>query len=129
MRGLSSNQIISIAFFLTAIFISLVLSGIPALISNRDAEMPSFYREGMSQGERQTQNAAKAAADKAKKAAEALKKAAEARAKALETAKKNCKTPNIWDGNICKTETTTDFRTGQPRIKATTGKQSASLKK
>ena len=51
MRGLSSNQIISIAFFLTAIFISLALTGVPALISNRDAEMPSFYREGMTKKE------------------------------------------------------------------------------
>jgi hypothetical protein len=128
MRGLSSNQIVSIAFFLTAIFISLALSRIPALISNRDAEMPSFYMEGMSQGERRIQQAAKAAAEKAKKAAEAAKKAAAARAKALETAKKNCKTPNTWNGSMCITKLVPKSL-GALSVKATGGKQSASLKK
>ncbi len=128
MRGLSSNQIISIAFFLTAIFISLALSGIPALISNRDAEMPSFYLEGMSQGERRIQQAAKAAAEKAQKAAEAAKKTAAARVKALETAKKNCKAPNTWNGSMCIT-TPQKKTLGATTVKATTGKQSASLSK
>ena len=121
MRGLSSNQIASIAFFLTTIFISLALSRVPMLISSRDAEMPSFYQEGMSQGEKQRQQAAK-------KAAEAAKKAAEARAKALATAKKNCRLPNTWNGSACITKTAPK-PLGAQTVKASAGKQSASLKK
>ena len=128
MRGLSSNQIASIAFFLTTIFISLALSRVPMLIISRDAEMPSFYQEGMSQGEKQRQQAAKKAAEAAKKAAEAAKKAAEARAKALATAKKNCRLPNTWNGSACITKTAPK-PLGAQTVKASAGKQSASLKK
>ena len=62
MRGLTSNQIASIAFFLTTIFISLALSRVPMLISSRDAEMPSFYQEGMNKNTKAAAAATKAAA-------------------------------------------------------------------
>lgn len=46
MTGLRPNQIVSIAFLLTAIFIALALSRIPVLKSKMDTEMPVFYQEG-----------------------------------------------------------------------------------
>lgn len=119
MRGLSSNQIISIAFFLTAIFISLALSGIPALISNRDAEMPSFYREGATT---KTQTAAAKAKTAAKKPTPPppIKKAAA-------TKPVKCSSNQTLTNGICVAKQTT--KVGALSVKPTTGKQTASLSK
>ncbi len=112
MRGLSSNQIISIAFFLTAIFISLALTGIPALISNRDAEMPSFYMEGMTKNQR-----AAAAAKKAAKKPPPIVTVKKAVAKKPVT----CPRGQTLQGTKCIATKTT--KVGAISVKATTGRQ------
>lgn len=114
MRGLTSNQIASIAFFLTTIFISLALSRVPMLISNRDAEMPSFYQEGMTQ--------------KTKAAAAATKAAAKpSPPKTAPTKPTVCPKGQTLQGTTCIATTTT--KVGAQTVRASTGKQSASLKK
>jgi hypothetical protein len=119
MRGLSSNQIISIAFFLTAIFISLALTGIPALISNRDAEMPSFYQEGMSKKQRAAAAATKAAA----------KPPPPPTIKKTPTTKPvKCSSNQTLTNGICVAKPVPKSL-GALSVKPTTGKQSASLKK
>ena len=118
MRGLSSNQIISIAFFLTAIFISLALTGIPALISNRDAEMPSFYQEGMTKAQVAAAAATKAAAKPPPIVT--VKKAAT-------TKPVKCSSNQTLTNGICVTKQTS--KVGALSVKATGGKQSASLSK
>lgn len=118
MRGLTSNQIASIAFFLTTIFISLALSRVPMLISNRDAEMPSFYQEGMSKKQKAAAAATKSAAKPSPP--QTIKKAAPTRPIV-------CTKGQTLQGTTCIATTTT--KVGAQTVKASTGKQSASLKK
>ena len=119
MRGLTSNQIASIAFFLTAIFISLALSRVPMLISNRDAEMPSFYQEGLTKNQKAAAAATKAAAKP--KPPPPLKKTAP-------TKPTVCPKGQTLKSGIC-IATSTPKPLGAQTVKASTGKQSASLKK
>ena len=118
MRGLTSNQIASIAFFLTTIFISLALSRVPMLISNRDAEMPSFYQEGMTQKTKAAAAATKAAAKPSPP--KTLKNTAP-------TKPTVCPKGQTLQGTTCIATTTT--KVGAQTVRASTGKQSASLKK
>ena len=88
------------------------------LISNRDAEMPSFYQEGLT---------------KKTKAAAAATKAA-AKPKPLQTIKKTaptkptvCPKGQTLQGKVCIATKTT--KVGAQTVKASAGKQSASLSK
>jgi hypothetical protein len=117
MRGLTSNQIASIAFFLTAIFISLALSRVPMLISSRDAEMPSFYQEGLTKNQKAAAAATKAAAKPSPP--QTIKKSGPT------TLVVRCPNgePRGKDGK-CPTT-----KVGAQTVKPSAGKQSASLKK
>ena len=110
MRGLTSNQIASIAFFLTTIFISLALSRVPMLISSRDAEMPSFYQEGLK---------TKAAAAAAKAAAKpSPPKTLNKREQTKPTV---CPKGQTLQGTKCIATKTTNV--GEQTVKASAGRQ------
>lgn len=119
MRGLSSNQIVSIAFFLTAIFISLALSRVPMLISSRDAEMPSFYQEGMTKKTKAAAAATKAAAKP--KPPPPLKKTAP-------TKPTVCPKGQTLQSGIC-IATSAPKSLGAQTVKTSKGNQSLGLKK
>ena len=111
MRGLTSNQIASIAFFLTTIFISLALSRVPMLISSRDAEMPSFYQEGL-------KTKAAAAAAKAKAAKPNPPSTINKREQTKPTV---CPKGQTLQGTKCIATKTTNV--GEQTVKASTGRQ------
>ena len=112
MRGLTSNQIASIAFFLTTIFISLALSRVPMLISSRDAEMPSFYQEGMNKNTKAAAAATKAAAKPSPP---------KTLNKREQTKPTVCPKGQTLQGTKCIATKTTNV--GEQTVKASTGRQ------